>query len=130
LYNNSNIVSNTANFWTCPPITSLSEDKQDNTSFNSYIQQYNNDGSFGLKVSTFDDVEDKKPVDIIRAQYGTGNDSKYFAEYPICFVYLTKGNRNYRLKVKPKTGFKYVVYAEDGSSPDYDNTLPFEIIIE
>ena len=48
-------------------------------------------------------------IDIVRAQYGQNQDLKYFAELPICFV-KTGGSDQYRIKVKPKTGYSYVIY--------------------
>lgn len=126
LYNNSNVVDNTVNFWTCPPKTTFDSSHSDVNSAKHYIN-VNSEGKITRNIINYDVLNDKV-VDIVRAQNGTGNNIKYFAQYPICFSYLN--NNNYRFKVRPKTGFKYVVYAQDGTSPDYDKTLPFEIVVE
>ena len=55
------------------------------------------------------------------------NNCHYFAECPVCTEFVN--NNNYRLKIRPKTGFQYAVYLEDGTRPDYDNTMPFEIVV-
>ena len=129
LYNNSIEVNNNVNFWTCPPKTSYSNTKSDTNNAKHYVN-INSSGVVSKNTITHDinSFLDDAPVDIIRAQQGTGNNPKYFAEYPICYNFINTGN--YRFKVKPKTGFKYAVYAEDGTSPNYDNTMPFEIIIQ
>jgi len=75
----------------------------------------------------------------LRAQFGTGNSQKFFAELPICYVYTTGQDStnssdpyiaNYRVKVRPKTGYSYVVYDEDGTHPDYGKSNIFEIVFE
>lgn len=75
----------------------------------------------------------KFPINILRGVYQLGN-LKYYAEYPIIINYVTTTTSSsqyyYRFKVKPKTGFKYVQYASDGTSPNYDNLKPFEIIVQ
>lgn len=87
-------------------------------------------------TSSVDDrmLDSPHPVNILRGVYQQG-DLKYYAEYPIIINYVTTSKSDtpqyyYRFKVKPKTGFKYVQYAEDGTSPNYDNLRPFEIIVQ
>lgn len=132
LYNNSRVVSEDVDFWTCPPVTSFDTGKADKSRFKSYINIDNGKvtkkDSLTLNMDSFSKGNLDNPVNIVRAQNGTENNIKYFAQYPICFSYLNV--QNYRFKIKPKTGFKYVVYAEDGTLPDYDNTLPFEVIVQ
>lgn len=134
LYNNSVITNLSANYWTCPPVTTSTAGADTKSSRgSSYLTQNGNWSKPKLSVSgkTLANIQIDKPVNIIRAQHGTGqdqNDLKYFAECPICTEFVT--NANYRLKIKPKTGFQYVVYSEDGTRPDYDNNLPFEIIVQ
>jgi len=131
LYNNSRLVGNTANYWTCPPYTQSTAGSDTKRNGTTYLAQNSNWTKPKLNVSnkSLQNIRDEKPVNIIRGQYGTGSEQgnlKYFAEYPICTEFVKNG---FRLKIKPKTGFKYVVYSEDGTRPDYDNTLPFEIIV-
>lgn len=89
-----------------------------------------------LETATFDEMPTKTPVNILRGQYKLG-DLKYYAEYPININYVVpvggdeaENSKHYRFKFRPKTGYKYVQYASDGTSPNYDNTLPFEVICE
>lgn len=133
LYNNSRLVDNTVNFWTCPPKTTYKEGKADINGANHYIN-VDNSGVISKNSGItpgINSFSSQLPVDIVRAQKGTENDIKYFAQYPICFNYLNgDANEGYRFKIKPKTGFKYVIYTEDGTLPNYDKTLPFEIIVQ
>ena len=126
LYNNSIKIDSNTSLWTC-----LASEKNANT----YLERGKINQEFSWQVPILKDIEEinikkNKPVNIIRAQYGTGNDLKYYAECPICTEFINPEKQQYRIRIKPKTGFKYVVYAEDGTRPDYDNTLPFELILE
>lgn len=127
LYNNSVKVKGVQpSLWTCPP-KGTSEDRD---KYNTYISSYVDGIIEGRSIRT-DSVLTDKPVDIIRAQYTGQGDIKYYAEYPICYNYIDSiSGTKYRFKVAPKTGFKYVVYAQDGTSPNYDNTMPFEIVVQ
>lgn len=71
-------------------------------------------------------IDTRYPVNIIRGTYT--KDLEYYAQYPIVFEYVK--DSFYRFKITPKTGYKYVVYKQDGTSPSYDNTLPFEVFTE
>lgn len=132
VYNNNEQVYNTASFWSCPPKTATKDkDKTDK----NFIVVNASSGVLTLKTEkpipsvNSSDIISNKPIHIVRGKKTVtdGNYSvDYMAEYPICYVY-TKGN--YRIKIKPKTGFKYVVYQQDGTRPDYDNQ-PFELIVE
>lgn len=131
LYNNSREIENVQpSFWSSPPRT-FEEDSPKSISY------FNGSGELGLKASVdLTKIKEDKPVNIIRATYKGDKDIRYYAQFPICcnYTYVRKDENNkniyYRIKVKPKTGFNYVVYSEDGTRPDYDNTLPFEIIVE
>lgn len=131
LYNNSREIENVQpSFWSSPPRT-FEEDSPKSISY------FNGSGELGLKASVdLTKIKEDKPVNIIRATYKGDKDIRYYAQFPICcnYTYVRKDENNkniyYRIKVKPKTGFSYVVYSEDGTRPDYDNTLPFEIIVE
>lgn len=129
VYNNNRQVYDTASFWSCPPKTTSSDLNKTN---NNFITIDSSTGVLTLGSSpstTRSDIITKKPIHIARGKKTVTDgsySSDYMAEYPICYVYT---NGNYRIKVKPKTGFKYVVYQEDGTRPDYDNQ-PFELIVE
>lgn len=132
LYNNSIKVSESANYWACPPITQStvgSDNKRNNTTYLAGNSAWTKP-KLNVSGKTLAQIREDKPVNIIRGQYGTGSDQnalKYFAEYPVCTEFVNTG---YRLKIKPKTGFQYAVYLEDGTRPDYDNTMPFEVIVQ
>jgi len=129
VYNNNKQVYNTASFWSCPPKTT-SSDK--NKTDNNFITVNSSTGVLTLGTSpstSWSDINTKKPIHIVRGKKTVTDGSysvDYMAEYPVCYVYT---NGNYRIKIKPKTGFKYVVYQEDGTRPDYDNQ-PFELVVE
>lgn len=126
LYNNSIKTGSDASLWTC-----LASEKNANTYLERGSSNWQTPKLNSNKIGiTLEDIKVEKPVNIIRAQYGTGNDLKYYAECPICTEFINTESQQYRIRIKPKTGFKYVVYAEDGTRPDYDNTLPFELILE
>ena len=131
VYNNSRIVENaSANLWTCPPKGASGDSDRGNT----YIEitydltEKPNECLIKTEEKTEYDIFKDKPINIVRAHYKNGDLNQY-AEYPICYNYL-ESDIEYRFKIKPKTGFKYVVYQEDGTSPQYDNTLPFEVVVE
>ena len=133
LYNNSRIVENIeASYWSCPPTLFSNNQTDARTGITTYLQK--SDGLDGwnkpkIKDSgkTLENILSDKPVDIIRGQYNSEDGLRYFAEYPVCTQFVESG---YRLKIRPKSGFKYAVYLEDGTRPDYDNTLPFEVVIQ
>lgn len=70
-------------------------------------------------------IQNKFPCSIIRAKISY-NDKIYYAEYPIVLI---EAPNNIFVKLVPYSGFKYAVYTSDGRTPDYDDTLPFEIIV-
>ena len=78
--------------------------------------------------------ENKTPVNIIKlsVQY---NGRKVYATIPILVYQFYKvPDNNYNLQfinlyLKPNTGFQYVFYAEDGTSPQYDDREPFTFIL-
>lgn len=135
LYNNSKkiqSIQDSSIFWTCPPKTKDSPGEENRITYLTYNNSWQTpkiQDSYTSK--TLADIRSDKPINIVRGQYREGKESgylKYFAEIPICTEYFK--DNGYRIKIKPKTGFKYVVYSEDGTRPDYDNTLPFEIFLQ
>ena len=134
VYNNSVKTNLTAGYWSAPPKTVNGSAQDKAKGQKTYLTVDSPTGaSTNVRFASGDSIKTKaavksdKPVNIVRGQYGSG-DIKYFAEMPICTNYIKNGT--YRIKIKPKTGYKYVVYSENGTSPDYDNTLPFEVIVE
>ena len=128
LYNNSRKIEGDevrASLWTCPPKGTADDKIRGNT----YLTEYEEGKIRGINKNV-DSVETDLPINIIRASFNNG-DLRQYAEYPICYVFLNGSeNSDYRFKIKPQSGFKYAVYQEDGTSPQYDNTLPFEVIVE
>lgn len=57
----------------------------------------------------------------------TWENKLYYATIPVITAWTY--NENYRVNLKDYTGFRYVVYSSDGMSPQYDNSHPFEFII-
>ena len=63
---------------------------------------------------------------IIEAQYSNGY--KYYADLPISSI-IQRGINEYKVVIKPNTGFKYVTYQNDGTKPSYKKGDPFEVNI-
>lgn len=63
---------------------------------------------------------------IIEAQYSNGY--KYYADLPISSV-IQRGINEYKVVIKPNTGFRYVTYQNDGTKPSYKKGDPFEVNI-
>ena len=63
---------------------------------------------------------------IIEAQYSNGY--KYYADLPISSI-IQRGINEYKVVIKPNTGFRYVTYQNDGTKPSYKKGDPFEINI-
>ena len=58
------------------------------------------------------------------------NGFKYYADLPIPIIKIYQNEFNdYNISLTPNSGFRNVVYRNDGAQPKYDNRLPFEIII-
>lgn len=70
--------------------------------------------------------EQDPAVDIVQVE-ARYEGKKYYATLPIV---ISKGTDNHRINIKPHTGFKYAVYKSDGTYPEYDNRMPFEVIVE
>lgn len=134
LYNNSVLIENEdiKPVWQLPPNIG---DSKNTTSINkqktrSHFKISNSD-SGKISLNNSQTIDDLPYVDIVRAKYTTGeglDQLNYYAEYPVCYEEVT--SPNYRIRVKPKSGFEYVVYSQDGTRPDYDNLYPFEVIPE
>ena len=73
-----------------------------------------------------DDVR-KAPVNILCATI-VYDGITYYATLPIITAKIS--NDSYRIRLKDGTGFSYALYTSDGRSPLYDNSNPFELIIE
>ena len=52
----------------------------------------------------------------------------YYGTIPIVTAWTS--NSNFRVSLADYTGFRYVIYAPDGTSPQYDNSHPFEFICQ
>lgn len=76
-------------------------------------------------------INNNKITNIVRVIYTIG-DIKNYVEKPICYNVIKSSENNlalYRIKLKAKTGFQYVVYSDDGTRPEY-NDKPFEIEVQ
>lgn len=127
LYNNSEQILEITEddaFWQMPP-----KEKQDNIQKSvSHFKVSNTSPEKGsISLNREASMQSLPIVDIVRARYDDG-EFKYYAEFPISYEQVEGFQK--RLRIKPKTGFEYVVYSQDGTRPDYDNRYPFEIIVE
>lgn len=59
----------------------------------------------------------------------TQNQLNYYATVPISTVFYHIDNNNINIKIPDDAGFKYVIYANDGTNPSYNELKPFEIDI-
>lgn len=59
----------------------------------------------------------------------TQNQLNYYATVPISTVFYHINNNNINIKIPDDAGFKYVIYASDGTNPSYNELKPFEIDI-
>lgn len=81
-------------------------------------------------------IKENNIINIVRAVFSIG-DIKTYTEFPICYNFIPNSQKTasvnglikYRIKLKPRTGFQYVVYADDGTRPQY-RTTPFEIEVQ
>jgi len=115
LYNNSILIEdeNIKPVWQLPPNIG---DSENTTSINkqktrSHFKISNLD-SGKISLNNSQTIDNLPYVDIARAKYtiGEGLDQlNYYAEYPVCYEEVT--SPNYRIRVKPKSGFEYVVYS-------------------
>ena len=58
----------------------------------------------------------------------TGDEKSYYGTIPVSVAYVS--SPSYRISLKDYTGFRYVVYGNDGTDPQYDSAKPFEFIFE
>ena len=128
LYNNSvkiDDINEQNATWQVPP----RDGENSFTSTRSHFKVNNDLRKGSLSYNTnVDTIEELPYVDIVRAKYSPDNIINYYAEFPICYEQVN--DISYRIRIKPKTGFEYVVYSQDGTRPDYDNRFPFELIVE
>lgn len=92
----------------------------DNTSDTTSLVINANSGAMGFDGY----MGDRHPANIIKVEM-VYDGITYYATLPI--ITAVEENSNYNIKLKPKTGFQYVVYNSEGRMPQYDNSLPFEI---
>ena len=142
LYNNGNININ-PQIWKNGNKITLSESKKEV----DYSILQNKDSSFQslysistpvnnilklkqkLNKTNINNINFDKINNIIEAVYNNGN-YKYYADLPIITIIEKFKHNDYRVTYKSGTGFKYVVYKNDGTKPNYNNRLPFEIKIQ
>lgn len=67
----------------------------------------------------------KYTSNIVRAVFTNNVGTKYYAEYPICYVYTV--NNTDRIRIKKGTGYTYIVYDEAGRLPRYNGTNNFTV---
>jgi len=67
--------------------------------------------------------EANSPANIVQCKI-TYKQVDYYTTLPII---TTSCNQDYKIKLKPKTGFNYVTYSSDGRYPKYNDNKPFEI---
>ena len=65
-------------------------------------------------------------ADIIKGAV-TYRGKQYYCTIPMIVGYSNSSYGNYKIKLVKDTGFRYVMYANDGTNPQYDNTRPFTI---
>lgn len=67
-------------------------------------------------------------TDIVKATMEY-NGLTIIATQPIIYA-PTYASDKYQVSLKKSTGFTHVVYSEDGLTPDYDSTIPFELEVK
>ncbi len=68
------------------------------------------------------------PAHIIKCTVYYGTESSRYSIYAtLPLITAVVKDSSYRINLKNNTGFRYVVYTSDGTSPKYDTTKPFEI---
>ena len=72
--------------------------------------------------------QDSNLGNIIKATT-TQNQLNYYATVPISTVFYHINDDNIKIKIPDDAGFKYVIYASDGTNPSYNELKPFEIDI-
>ena len=83
------------------------------------------------------DFQSKFPLLTIQAEVTYG-DVKYYATQPIVLIYLSSVLLNdsdphflqYRMEMKPNTGFNEAMYTSDGTNPQMNTAFPFEMCIK
>lgn len=85
-----------------------------------------NDATNGSMTYTYSNSSDPK-ANIIKCAI-TYNNKVYYGTLPIMTAWVS--NSDYRVKLKENSGFRYVLYAADGTNPEYSTAYPFEFLIE
>lgn len=110
---------------------------QTSSSFN--VEKNSNDLSVRVSWNDQEDFDISAPKnDILKCTVTYNSESEhgsypeatknYYGTLPISSVFHS--NTSYKVSLKEGTGFNYVIYSSDGQSPQYDNTFPFEIIVQ
>ena len=121
-------------------LNGLTEVKWENL-INKYSRNYTDDSAFIVSSDGYIKVKNQNYF------YGPGADGKndwltreplaniikcsityegktYYGTCPIVMAWVN--SNKYRVSLADHTGFKYVLYTSDGTSPQYDNSHPFE----
>ena len=99
---------------------------------NKYSSSYSDDTDFTINSSTgvisYTDTL-KNNANAAKAciiQCALSYESKiYYGTIPITTAWVS--NATYSINLKQNTGFRYVIYSADGSTPQYNSASPFEI---
>lgn len=99
---------------------------------NKYTSKISDTSNFSILDSANGKFDFKKyeksrhPSNIIKVTL-TYDGVTYYATMPIITAKLSSDN--YRISLKDYTGFRYAIYSSDGRKPQYDNSSPFEILV-
>lgn len=93
-------------------------------SSDGYIKVKNQNYFYGPGVDGKNDWLTREPLaNIIKCSI-TYEGKTYYGTCPIVMAWVN--SNKYRVSLADHTGFKYVLYTSDGTSPQYDNSHPFE----
>jgi hypothetical protein len=95
---------------------------------NKYTSLISDDSNFVIDPNSgsisFDSNIYDSPANIVKCEI-TMDDNTYYALIPITLVRLN--TTGYSISIDDLSGFREVMYSNDGSNPAYDSTSPFEI---
>ena len=94
----------------------------------SRSEKDNSNLSIGSKngVISVDNTKYERPANIVKCSIKYDG-VEYYATLPVIFSRIK--NEDYEILLLDNSGFNRVMYTADGQSPSYDNTSPFELII-
>lgn len=78
-----------------------------------------------IRINEFQLKDNPTLVNIIKCSI-TLQDKIYYGTLPVAIAEVI--DNKYEISLKEYTGFRYVIYSSDGTSPQYDNSQPFEFI--